>query len=88
MKLLKANGEISEFRSVGEKPTLEEMQKAVGGLIEIVSLRSSIVLVINEEGKLKGLPVNMPATVMYQDLCHTEDIIVGDCLLAYSKEID
>ncbi|UVV58215.1 DUF3846 domain-containing protein [Bacteroides thetaiotaomicron] len=42
-----ANG--SEFR-------LEEMQKMVGGIIEIVYFDDNTVMVINEEGKLLVLP--------------------------------
>ena len=46
-KVAPANG--SEFR-------LEEMQKMVGGIIEIVYFDDNTVMVINEEGKLLGLP--------------------------------
>jgi len=88
MKLVKTTGEVREFVIGGKKATLEELQSAVGGLIEIVYLRPQMMLIVNEEGKLKNLPINMPATVLYQDLCHTTDVIVGDCLLAQAKELD
>ena len=35
--------------------TLETMQKIVGGYIETVTLSNGIVLICNEEGRLKGL---------------------------------
>lgn len=35
--------------------TLEAMQKIVGGYIETVTLDKNIVLICNEEGRLKGL---------------------------------
>lgn len=38
--------------------TLEAIQTAVGGDIEVVGLDSGVVLICNEEGKLMGLPVN------------------------------
>lgn len=45
---------------------LDEMQAIVGGLIEIVSCKDdSKLMVINEEGKLNGLPLNEKATELY-----------------------
>lgn len=38
--------------------TLEAFQKAVGGYIETLTLCEDLVLVINEEGLLQGLPWN------------------------------
>lgn len=56
------------LKKVGEKPEaveivteLEEMQKIVGGYIEIVPLAPvefGFALVVNEEGRLRGLPFN------------------------------
>ena len=39
--------------------TLEAFQSAVGGYIECVPLNSDLVLICNEEGKLKRLPINI-----------------------------
>ncbi|MCR4712277.1 MAG: DUF3846 domain-containing protein [Clostridia bacterium] len=33
-------------------------QKAVGGYVEVVSLRPDLAMIVNEEGKLRGLPKN------------------------------
>ena len=38
--------------------TLEALQKVVGGYIETCSLSTDAVAIINEEGRLLGLPVN------------------------------
>ena len=38
--------------------TLEDLQEAVGGLIEVVTLDSDVCLICNDEGKLIGLPGN------------------------------
>lgn len=35
---------------------LKTLQKTVGGYIETVTLNDDIVLIVNEEGKLRGLP--------------------------------
>lgn len=38
---------------------LENLQKLVGGYIEAVTLKPGLVILCNEEGKLRGLPFNM-----------------------------
>lgn len=38
--------------------TLEAFQEAVGGYIETVTICSDLVLIVNEEGRLRGLPFN------------------------------
>lgn len=49
----------------GEKPyktyiskTLENLQKTVGGYIEVVRIASDVCFIVDEEGLLKGLPYN------------------------------
>jgi hypothetical protein len=38
--------------------TLEAFQEAVGGYIEAVTLSTDLVLICNEEGRIRGLPYN------------------------------
>lgn len=38
--------------------TLESFQKAVGGYIETITLCEDLVLIVNEEGRLQGMPFN------------------------------
>lgn len=45
-------------RSVWISNTLENLQKTVGGYIETVTLASDLVIICNEEGRLKDLPYN------------------------------
>lgn len=47
------------------EPTLDELQEMVGGYIEIVSLANGDQMIVNEEGKIKGLPINKKATELY-----------------------
>ena len=75
-KVSPANG--SDFR-------LEEMQRMVGGIIEIVYFEDNTVMVINEEGKLLGLPVNQTATDM---AAIYNDVIVGNAILMGTTEED
>jgi len=46
-------GEIREIEN-----TLEAFQEIVGGYIETFTFSTDVVLVINEDGRLMGLPVN------------------------------
>lgn len=59
-------GKVSvEVRSVEKQPTLEELQKIVGGWIERVEVLfkgQERDMIINEEGLIKRLPFNPAAT--------------------------
>ena len=53
------------IKKVGQEPEvkeingeLHEMQEIVGGYLEVIGLFDGIFCVLNEEGKLKGLPIN------------------------------
>ena len=62
--------------------TLEEMQEAVGGYIEVVRLAfDRLVMIVNEEGKLRGLPYNPAATAIMGVGGLPGDYIVGTALL-------
>lgn len=59
----------------GTDYALEELQKMVGGLIQILHTRWGNLLIVDEEGVLKGKTVNLAATeIAGQD-------IVGDAVL-------
>ena len=83
---LKTNGDIVLVEPANKQAfTLEELQKLVGGFIEIVQTKGGTSMVINEEGKLKGLPINEMATQVYQ---HGDvDPIVGDVLVCNPRYI-
>ena len=74
------------IKKVNESPqivnienTLEAMQKAVGGYIEVVRMDNNLLMICDEEGKLKGKPYNF-------DL--GRDIIVGDVLFVQNDGED
>jgi hypothetical protein len=81
--LIKANANGSEAwirPKNGKRFMLTELQGLVGGNIEIVHVKmGGKVMIINEEGKLKDLPVNRKATDLY--IYGDNDVIVGDVLL-------
>lgn len=60
-------------RMVTIENSLQAMQEAVGGPIEVVSLPDAAI-VCNEEGKLKGLPPNRP---LMDENHHIQDVLRG-----------
>ena len=78
--------------------TLKGMQSLVGGFIQLVNLRKPLVvenmtytaMIINEEGKLSGLPFNAIATRLAKidGSIAADDVIVGEAILLQVGEID
>ena len=54
--ILKEPGKPAELREIPN--TLESLQDAVGGPIEVLRFAEDCAAIVNEEGKLRGLPVN------------------------------
>jgi len=67
--------------------TLEEMQALVGGYIEMVPMAGDKMLIINEEGKLQGLPYNIDATWQVADRLLSGDYIAGPAVLVSEQEL-
>lgn len=63
--------------------SLDEMQKIVGGCIQILPLNGEMMLVVNEDGKnlAPPLPVNPVVTLLTRNLIADDDLIVGDVLI-------
>ena len=87
--LLKAgdSGRAALIESDRQEFTLKELQKAVGGNIEIVQVKDPIDgrklrIVIDGEGKLKGKRISLRASLLYGSFY---DYIAGDAILC--KEI-
>lgn len=85
--VLMASGELKRALHKGDKFDLEELQKYVDGYIETVPLDGKTIMVLNEEGKCKGLPYNCRASYLHQKYNCTDDFVVGDVVLCYSEEI-
>ena len=67
---------------------LDELQEFVGGLVEIVPIeQSSKIMVVNEKGKLLGLPVNTRATDEWPTAYGPNDVIVGNALICEDEEV-
>jgi hypothetical protein len=82
-RIIKADNTVTTVKPPKGSFTLEELQAAVGGYIEVVRVPNSenLILVVNEEGLLKKLPLNEQATLLAQQP------IVGDVVLCTLKEM-
>lgn len=88
-RLLKTDGSVPFVEPKNGKTfTLDELQGYVGGDIECVHASKRLIFVMNEEGKLRGLKVNLKATVFYRILMRNFDLLVGDVLLCTTDEIE
>lgn len=64
-----------------EDKVLELLQTTVGGLIEAVTLEPGIVMWVNEEGLIRGLPVNRLASLMHSNGREAITVITGDVII-------
>lgn len=61
---------------IGRRSYLADLQAAVGGYIEVVWPRGyDLVLVVDEEGLLKGRPLNPMGCALYGTLIHGHPIV-------------
>lgn len=88
-EIIKTDGTRLETKPAnGTDFTLDEMQSMVGGLIEIIELDEELSMVMNEEGKLLGLPYNKVADdIFHRYFSTTSDFIVGDVLVCNNELI-
>ena len=72
------------------EPLYQTVGGAVGGYIEIVKpcgLKHPLVMIVNEEGKLIDLPVNIYGSALYGTSRHGEPI-VGDIVIMQEGFVD
>lgn len=67
---------------------LEEMQKIVGGYIEIVRLNDGRIIIVNEDGLSLNLPVNIEATNILRRDHSTTEYIVGTAIVCDADMIE
>lgn len=88
--LVKVDGSTEKVEPKNETSfSLEELQEYVGGYIQIITPKVGERMVINEEGRLMGLPINKQATDIARlfRIIMTNDFIVGNVLLCKLEEI-
>ena len=88
-KIIKTDGTCLPVQpSNGTDFSLKEMQAIVGGYIELVELNDTNTIVLNEEGKLNGLPLNIEATRVFRSYYPgSNDFIVGNVLICKTEQI-
>ena len=67
---------IKQILDKKDDPTLKQAQKFVEGWVELIRVNGGVLL-INEEGKLKNLPLNHWATAKFEETYGKE----SDCNL-------
>ena len=85
------NTKASEFKIIEDskdEPNLKEAQKFVGGYVEGITFPNGDYLIINEEGKLMQLPLNVEATKLWRSTFTKDkyafgydDFVVGPAIL-------
>jgi len=74
------NTKASEFKIIENKkdePQYKEVSKFVGGMVECVQFPNGDLLLLNEEGKLIGLPLNEEATKLWKATFDNDNYITG-----------
>lgn len=93
--ILNTKGKAETFDG---KPSLSDLQKAVGGCIETIPMFTSYrgkpcVAYCNEEGKLNGLPFNFEATELWvqnavdNGAMNVTDVLLGDIVTGTKTEL-
>ena len=65
-KEIKNTAKLQIIENSKHEPNLEAAQKFVGGMVEGITFPNGDYLIINEEGKLIGLPINEEATKLWR----------------------
>ena len=74
------NTTAAEFKivdDVKDEPKYKEVSKFVGGMVECITFPNGDLLLINEEGKLIGLPLNPEATALWRATFDNDNYITG-----------
>ena len=77
---LKANTTADQFKIIEDQkdePNLKSAQDFVGGMVECITFPNGDLLIINEEGKLMGLPLNPEATALWRMTFDNDNYITG-----------
>jgi len=68
--------------------TFDAARAEVGGYVELVRLTDAIVMLVDEDGRMRGRPTNRAATVLANMLRPGIGSIVGDVVVLDGDDID
>ena len=74
------NTKQSEFLLIDDEkntPDLKGAQDFVGGYVECITFPNGDLLIVNEEGKLIGLPLNPEATLLWKMTFDNDNYVTG-----------
>ena len=77
---MELNTKASQFKIIEDskdEPDLKAAQEFVGGYVEGITFPNGDYLIINEEGKLMGLPINEQATKLWKKTFDNDNFITG-----------
>ena len=96
--MTQVNTQAVEFKIITDKkdePKYPEVKEFVGGMVEAVTFPNGDLLLLNEEGKLMGLPLNEKASKLWKDtfdndnyITGRKDYVVGPAILIKAKALD
>ena len=78
--MTQVNTQAVEFKIITDKkdePKYPEVKEIVGGMVEAVTFPNGDLLLLNEEGKLMGLPLNEKASKLWKDTFDNDNYITG-----------
>ena len=92
--MLKSTAKFQIVEDSKHEPDLEAAQKFVGGMVEGITFPNGDYLIINEEGKLMDLPLNVEATKLWRSTFTKDkyafgydDFVVGPAILIKAKAL-
>ena len=77
---MELNTKQSEFKIITDskdEPTLKSAQEFVGGMVQGIEFPNGDYMIMNEEGKLMGLPLNPEATTLWRATFDNDNFITG-----------
>ena len=80
MSAEQVNTTAEQFKLITDKkdePDYKAVSKFVGGMVEVVQFPNGDLLLLNEEGKLMGLPLNEKASKLWKDTFDNDNYITG-----------
>ena len=96
--MTQVNTQAVEFKIITDKkdePKYAEVKEFVGGMVECVWWPNGDLLLLNEEGKPMGLPLNEKASKLWSEtfdndnyITGRKDYVVGPAILIKAKALD
>ena len=76
-KEIKNTAKLQIIENSKHEPNLEAAQEFVGGMVEGITFPNGDYLIINEEGKLMDLPLNVEATKLWRATFDNDNFVTG-----------